>query len=48
MNKTTILENDFQINAKPDPQTIQSILNFSRSYHYEKMDSGLSFEMIQN
>lgn len=48
MDKTTILENEYQINVKPNPQTIQNILNFSRSYHCAELKSGLSFEMIQN
>ncbi len=48
MDNTTILENQYQINAKPDPQTIKNILNFSRSYHCAELENGLSFEMIQN
>lgn len=48
MDNTTILENQSQINAKPDRKTIKNILNFSRSYYCEELKSGLSFEMIQN
>jgi len=48
MDNTTILKHEYQINAKPNPQTIQNILNFSRSYHRQELDNGLSFEMIQN
>lgn len=48
MDKTTILENDHQVNARPNRQTIANILNFSKAYRYEKTKGGIEIEMIQN
>lgn len=48
MDKTTIRRNDFQVNERPERQTIANILNFSKAYSYQKLDNGLELEMIQN
>ncbi|MCR9154658.1 MAG: hypothetical protein NXI09_11145 [Bacteroidetes bacterium] len=48
MDKTTILENNNHVNARPDRQTIANILNFSKAYRHEKTKSGIEIELIQN
>jgi len=48
MDKTTILENNHQVNARPERQTIANILNFSRAYRHEQTRSGIEIEIIQN
>tara|TARA_R110000868_G_scaffold112537_2_gene303038 strand:- start:1705 stop:1851 length:147 start_codon:yes stop_codon:yes gene_type:complete len=48
MDKTTTLKDGYATNARPDAQTIQNILNFSRSYETQKTSNNFQFEMIKN
>ena len=48
MDKTTTLKDGYATNARPDAQTIQNILNFSRSYETQKISNNFQFEMIKN
>jgi len=48
MEKTTTLKDGYATNARPDAQTIQNILNFSRSYETKTISNNFQFEMNKN
>lgn len=48
MDKTTTLKDGQATNARPKAQTIQNILNFSRSYETQMLSNNFQFEMHKN